>query len=91
MQKRSVNNQYRTFPILKGDDLPYDFEIERSKKVYYRKDGALRRADAIYLKNSKCIVISINDLTITVKGLDYKNKWIYEVKKKENNNDKRNI
>lgn len=77
---RSINKYYGQFPTLKGDDLPYDFEIELSNKVYYRKDGALRRADAIFLKNNKWIVISIDDLTITIKGLTIKNKWIYEVK-----------
>ena len=88
---RAVNNQYRKYPTLKGSDLPYDFEIELSHKVYYRKDGALRRADAIFLKNNKWIIISIDDYTITVKGI-IKNKWIYEVKNNlEENNDIKGI
>ena len=77
---RSVNNQYKSFPTLTGSDLPYDFEIERSMKVYYRKDGALRRADSIYMKNTGHLFISIDDYKIKIKGM-IKNRWIYEVKK----------
>ena len=83
---RSVNNQYKSFPKLTGPDLPYDFEIELSMKVYYRKDGALRRADSIFMKRSQKLIISIDDITITVKGM-IKNKWIYEVKKNKEDQD----
>lgn len=84
---RSVNNQYRTFPKLTGPDLPYDFEIERSMKVYYKKDGALRRADSIFMKKTEQLIISVDDFTITVRGM-LKSKWIYTVK---NNKEDQNV
>ena len=79
---RAINDKYVYYPKLKGDDLPYDFEIELSGKVYYRKDGALRKADATKSKRTGKITISIEDYTIIVFPYNQTSKQFkYEVKK----------
>ncbi len=80
LKSRAINNSYKYFPQLVIEGIPYKFEIELSGKVYYRnKNGELRKADSIKMKHSGYIIISIDKWTITVKGFNKENKWVYEV------------
>lgn len=80
---RSVNNRYSYYPKIKDDRIPYEIEIELSGKVYYRKNGALRKADTYKDKEGK-IYIYIEDMIIIITGWNRETKkWEFIVNKEK--------
>lgn len=79
-----INNQYKHYPKIKDDRIPYELEIEVSGKVYYRKDGALRKADTYKDKQGKWY-ISIDDITVIITGFNKeKHEWEFIVQRDDN-------
>jgi len=64
--------------------LPFLLHITSGLTVYYSHDGKnqLYKADSIFTKKTKFLTISIDDYTITIKGMDKEKNFIYEIKYK---------